>query len=195
MSTAAIHLSNWILHHFPYPTEVTHLKLQKLAFYCFGACLAENLEDELGAGMVFEPWEHGPVNREIWQVHKGSRSKLNADLSLVPDYSAKLTQVLGNTLEVYGVLNAWQLREQSHLEEPWKSAFQQRAQLIDNRALKAHFQRKFSPNQVTAPEYLCDASGLSIDGIQLQKHASLAELATYIRAAKRVAREFVQEVS
>ena len=55
---------------------LTHLKLQKLMFYGYGAALAFDCERALGGKIAFEAWEHGPVNREVWKEYKdhGSRS-------------------------------------------------------------------------------------------------------------------------
>ena len=58
----SIVLSNYILKHYG---PMSHLKLQKLLFYCDAYCLAyfgqELITDQ------FEAWVHGPVSRKVCQ--------------------------------------------------------------------------------------------------------------------------------
>ena len=57
-----LQLAEWILAHSS--RDVTHLKLQKLCFYCYGVGRALGAKD-LGK-VEFEAWQHGPVCKDVW---------------------------------------------------------------------------------------------------------------------------------
>jgi uncharacterized phage-associated protein len=182
---AVINLAGWICTHYPYKDALTHLKLQKLLFYCYGALLAHDLEEQVGAQIVFEPWEHGPVNRDLYRAfrNQGSAPILPKDCPTPGVYSKSAERVMKDALTVYGVLSAWSLREQTHLEDPWKIAYENKSSEIDPEALKAYFKQKFARGSVSAPEYLFGLSSFKIDDIPVQDYPNLHALA---KAAARV---------
>src|SRR3954470_14701052 len=112
----ATNLARWVLRHSGRP--VSHLKLQKLAFYCFGAASAYDLDTLIG-DVRFEAWEHGPVNRSVYNEYKAFGATPIDPPSTCVEYPAEVTRVLADSLAIYGSLDAWSLRQQSHLEEPW----------------------------------------------------------------------------
>lgn len=175
-------LCGWICHNYQYKEPLTHLKLQKLFFYCYGALLAENLEDQIGEQLTFEPWDHGPVNSELYQFfrHKGSNPISSADFPVAGNYSKKIVNVLTDTITIYGVMSAWSLRNQTHAEAPWKTAYDQKAGEIDPVELKNFFRKKFADGNITAPEYLFGLSSFAIDGIPVKNYSSLNNLATAV---------------
>jgi hypothetical protein len=66
-------------------------------------------------------------------------------------------------------LQPWALREQSHLEAPWREAKLQDSDVgapraIANAAIAKHFQAKLRSG-VTYPEYLVDAGVFKLDGL------------------------------
>lgn len=176
--SSAKELSTWVLENYPYNDPVTHLKLQKLLFYCYGLVLACECEAALGDTIYFQPWEHGPVNREIWSQYRSFQAAeipvLNSHSVIYPPTTVS---ILRDTLAVYGLLDAWRLRQQSHLETPWVVAYQQRAPLIDNESIRRHFTHKFFRGSVSAPEYLLDTGTFKLDKIPIQPHLSFAQLA------------------
>lgn len=94
------------------PDRLTHLKLQKLVFYAYGACLAFNEEKEVGADITFEAWEHGPVCRPIWASYRQFGSNPLPPFSVKGQpYSPSVEEVLAEVVDVYGLLSAWQLRQ------------------------------------------------------------------------------------
>lgn len=175
-------LCGWICHNYKYKDPLTHLKLQKLFFYCYGALLAENLENQVGEQLTFEPWEHGPVNSELYQYfrHKGSNPIGPNDFPTPGNYSNEITSVLTDAITVYGAMSAWSLRNQTHAEAPWKNAYDRKASEIDSNELKSFFTKKFSKGSIAAPEYLFGLSSFAIDGIPVKNFASLNSLATAV---------------
>lgn len=178
----SIVLADWIQANYPYPRRewMTHLKLQKLLFYCVGAAMAFDLEHEFRGKIKFEAWEHGPVNVELWQKYRSYRG---APLPPVAEpfdsaiYSHRVKQVMTWALQVYGALSAWNLRNQSHLEEPWRLAFYFKKLEIDHDLMQRHFIGRFNTLHVCAPEYLQDPGTFRIDGLPVMGYDSFENLA------------------
>ena len=120
-------LSGYILKYFG---PMSHLKLQKLLFYCQAYHLAkfdEPLFDE-----DFEAWGHGPVCRNVYDVLKG-KSVLYSDVSYSAyDFDADIvlkdvvaSEQFGLVNDVLTELNKWdgaELERATHKEQPWLTA-------------------------------------------------------------------------
>lgn len=163
------------------PDPITHLKLQKLAFYAFGACLAFDLEEAVGSDISFEAWEHGPVCRPIWRSYRqcGGSPIPPPDGAALP-YSAEVELIIRDVVDIYGLLSAWQIRQESHLEEPWRRAWEKR-EPIPNESLRKHFTQKFRTGPVRLPSYLVNAQSAALDGIPPQDYGSFSHLAAAAR--------------
>lgn len=102
--------------------EMSTWKLQKLCYYAQAWTLAwtgKPLFDE-----DFEAWRNGPVCRELFHAHKGlftikevQLRKGNPD-ALTDDEKESVDTVL----EGYGSMAPYELRNQTHIEAPWKNA-------------------------------------------------------------------------
>lgn len=123
--TSAITLSNFILKHYG---PMSHLKLQKLLYYCEAYHLAYFGDSIINEN--FQAWIHGPVCREVYNALKG-RSILYSDISFDnasnPDEEiAVLTSSQINLIsDVLATLSTWQdgeLEAATHREQPWITA-------------------------------------------------------------------------
>ncbi len=160
---------------------IDHLKLQKLCFYAFGAALAHGVDSDVGE-LVFEPWKHGPVNREVWdafKVHKAGVIPVPADAREYEDPA--LRQVVEDVLDVYGRMSSWSIRCESHLETPWLNA-RPEARPMTVLELRGHFVRKFARGRVSLPAYLAGAASSALDGIPAARFESLRAMADAVRA-------------
>lgn len=123
----SIVLSNYILKHYG---PMSHLKLQKLLFYCDAYCLAyfgkELITDQ------FEAWVHGPVSRKVFNELKG-QAVLYTDVAysetLGMDVDAEFGKLTTDQQElitaVLTQLSAWtglELERATHSERPWQLA-------------------------------------------------------------------------
>lgn len=118
--------SNYILKHYG---PMSHLKLQKLLFYCDAYCLAyfgqELVED------VFEAWVHGPVSRKVYDSLK-DKSVLYSDLAYsdtgvdVDAAFAALSlaqkELITGTLDLLAAWTGLELEASTHRELPWREA-------------------------------------------------------------------------
>ena len=177
----ATRLALWVRSNLrPETHALTHLKLQKLVFFAYGAVAAFGLA-EVGR-LKFEAWEHGPVNRDVWNEYRAFGATTIPKPSEAGEaYSAGAETILGDVLSVYGRLDAWSLRQQSHLEEPWVNAFNARTP-IDETQIAEHFRRKFR-DDVRFPEYLARTSNFALDRIPVPRFDSLHELARAVQHA------------
>ncbi|MDE5784179.1 MAG: DUF4065 domain-containing protein [Prevotella sp.] len=122
----SIVLSNYILKHYG---PMSHLKLQKLLFYCDAYCLAyfgqELVED------VFEAWAHGPVCRKVYDSLK-DKSVLYSDLEYSNTgidvdvvFAALPTaqrELIGSILADLSNWSGMELEAATHREYPWQQA-------------------------------------------------------------------------
>lgn len=164
---------------------LTHLKLQKLAFYCYGAALAFDHAEDVGSDIVFEAWEHGPVNREIWKEYRDYKGNPIPPLDHVesPRYAPATEAVLSDSITIYGVMDAWSLRQESHREAPWKEGSTTAEKRIATESLRLHFVKKYRGHSVAYPEFLAHLSSFLLDGIPVQGQPSLHDLALAVAAA------------
>jgi len=117
---------------------VTHLKLQKLCYYAQGYSLAL-LAEPMFAEPI-EAWEHGPVIRALWDEYRQYKS---APIP-APAHGVELepwrTQLLDEVHRRFGWMTAWDLRNRTHDEIPWREAWQSGA---DNAQLQHESLRDF----------------------------------------------------
>ncbi len=104
--------------------SITHLKLQKLVYYCQARSLAL-----YGKPLYVEPieaWLHGPVVRSIWSRFSEYEWRAIAPSERDPNSDGVLTpaqrRLVDEVWEAYGHLSGSQLRHLTHEEEPWRAA-------------------------------------------------------------------------
>lgn len=102
---------------------MTHLRLQKLAYYAQGWHLA--LTGRPLFPNELEAWPHGPVSPALFSRFKGykfdiiPRTEIKADLSKIDSATRK---ILDDVWRVYGQFTAKRLEEMTHSERPWIEA-------------------------------------------------------------------------
>lgn len=177
-------LARWIYDNYPYDDALTHLKVQKLLFYCVGTAMAFDLDGALRGDVLFQPWAHGPVNVSVWHEfkdYKGAPIPIEAfDRQVSQRYPESVEQLMKWVLQVYGALDAWRLRRQSHLEQPWIDAYENRRQYLDIREMREYFKKKWTGKTVYAPEHLQDPGTFTIDDLPVIGYRSLQDLAESI---------------
>lgn len=96
-------------------------KLQKLCFYSQAWSLAwvnKSLFDE-----DFQAWSNGPVCPELYKVHRGkfmvTLDDIPENLEEQPGLTEAQMEVIDRALELYGDWEPYELREQTHEEDPW----------------------------------------------------------------------------
>lgn len=105
--------------------DLSNLKLQKLLYYAQGHHLART-----GAPLFEETmraWSHGPVVQSVYHEFKQFGS---ADIRLPEDdkfdwsdVDTETTDFLIEIWNTYAGFGAWQLRNMTHSEAPWRKNF------------------------------------------------------------------------
>lgn len=123
----SIALSNYILKHYG---PMSHLKLQKLLFYCDAYHLAyfdtQLVEDK------FEAWVHGPVSRKVFKS-LADKSVLHSDIEYSPiegvdeeamfeSLNSSQKELITDVLQELHTWTGFQLEKATHREEPWIKA-------------------------------------------------------------------------
>jgi uncharacterized phage-associated protein len=120
---------------------ISHMKLQKLIYYCQGFSLA--LFDEPLFPEPIEAWPHGPVCPRLYHELKYCGS---APVSVImPDAGVRLEpekrQLIADVYWKYGQYAAWKLRKMTHDEVPWKETIQ--GGVITPQVIKEFFLKNF----------------------------------------------------
>ncbi|TAD97727.1 MAG: DUF4065 domain-containing protein [Bacteroidetes bacterium] len=110
---------------------MSHLKLQKLLYYCEAYHLAY-FETSL-IKQEFEAWVHGPVCKEVFAELK-NKTLLYSDIVFEGNYDPTValrklltTDQMELIIDVVSELSTWsglELEEATHREKPWKDARQ-----------------------------------------------------------------------
>lgn len=120
-------LANFILKHYG---KMSHLKLQKLIYYCDAYNLAYFGEELISD--KFEAWVHGPVSRKLYDSLK-DKSKLYSDIEYPINCSDNVDKEFEKLnlsqkeliTEVLNLLSTWsglELEKTTHKELPWIEA-------------------------------------------------------------------------
>lgn len=99
-------------------------KLQKLCYYSQAWAIAWT--DHPLFEEDFEAWANGPVCFALFDRHRGkftvSLEDIPASLESAPSLNEDERDTIDRVISHYGALQPYQLREQSHSEDPWKIA-------------------------------------------------------------------------
>ena len=100
---------------------ISNLKLQKLAYYAQGFCLAMHGRPLFPERI--QAWKHGPVVGDLYHAYSQHESAAlprpeNVDVSVFSDQERAL---MDEVYDVYGQFSAWKLRNMTHEEAPWKN--------------------------------------------------------------------------
>lgn len=103
---------------------LSNLKLQKLLYYAQGHYMASHDGKALFSDEI-QAWAHGPVVPAVYHQYKQFGSgpigvASDFDFDLIDDDAGSL---LTAVWDAFGSRTAWKLREMTHQESPWVSAF------------------------------------------------------------------------
>lgn len=127
MEYDVLKIAKWLIkyNNFKNETEgedlITNLKLQKLLYYAQSMSLGFNNKKIFPDR--FEPWQHGPVLRKVYDEYKcyGSNGIEYTGENIKLDNETE--EILKTTYEYFGKHSAWGLRNLTHSEKPWINAY------------------------------------------------------------------------
>lgn len=151
----SIVLGNYILKHYG---PMSHLKLQKLVYYCDAYHLAyfdvELVDDQ------FEAWVHGPVSRKLYDNLK-DKSILYSDIEYSPIKGVDEDEIFSTLSsdqqsllrEVLDTLSSWtalELERATHREKPWIEArgdisiAEKSSSIISKDTMKSYYRKELT---------------------------------------------------
>jgi len=119
---------------------LSNLKLQKLLYYAQGLYFAECGEPMFGED--FQAWRHGPVCSGVYHAYKQYGSEPIPFSNVNPwDIPPRSRHILDQVIVEYGEMSAWDLRELTHSEDPWRDVYkdQKRCEQISKPSMKRFF--------------------------------------------------------
>ncbi len=182
--------------------DLTLLKLQKLSYYCFGAALAYDLDNEV-SGIEFEAWKYGPVIKTIHHKFKNPNDPYfvvdikNKEFNHIDKknnfFSKELIKLISVVVEIYGRLSPRCLVKETQDEKlenhdnPWKKTYipNKENNLIDTHLIKQFFKKKFNNEEQKTflPLGLFDYNSFLLDNIPIVAFKDLFEIAYYLKRA------------
>jgi uncharacterized phage-associated protein len=121
---------------------LSNMKLQKLLYYAQGSFLA--LEGHPLFSDDIEAWTHGPVVPSVYRKYSFAGSNgidISEDGVVVPSLSEEESEILMKVFEVFGRYSAWELRNMTHEETPWKET--EPGNVIDIALIKDYFEQNY----------------------------------------------------
>ena len=127
--------------------NISHLKLQKLVFYCQAFHLAEKGKPMFREDVV--AWQYGPVIAEVYDAYKKCGNIPISPEVMKDQKSAKTDKIPGESLstissvmEALGHLSPIALMEQSHREDPWRDAYAKgEGTVISHDSMKKYYKK------------------------------------------------------
>ena len=116
---------------------ISHLKLQKLLYYCQGFHLA--IYDRPLFFETIEHWDHGPVVPDLYhefKIHGSSALPLPTDFDFTQLTEDEKT-LIHEIYDAHGQFSAWKLRQMTHQEPPWLNT--DTCETISHNLLKEYF--------------------------------------------------------
>ena len=104
--------------------NVTQMKLQKLLYYAQGYYLAE-----YGTPLFKEKiyaWDHGPFIKEVYAAYCNHGRNEIIDYDTENNVNVEYLPFLSKIYDRFGKYTAYQLRNMTHSETPWKSTEQKK---------------------------------------------------------------------
>lgn len=132
--------------------NISHLKLQKLLFYCQAFNLAGKgcplFKEEI------EAWPYGPVIPQVFTKYRVYGNSIipfsESDDEEQPNVSGIAVEgfsIIASVLEAYGKLSAISLMERTHKEDPWMEAFKKgQGTVIEHTAMQKYYKRFWNDN-------------------------------------------------
>ena len=154
MNTAQ-HISDFIV--FRLTLDAGHdlnlLKLQKLLYYSQAWHLAFTGEQLFKED--FQAWIHGPVNREVYDFYKESKTMYSLiyngevkDTEIASKLDINVITHVNNILETYSPFSATELEIMTHNEDPWIVArkgyepHERCAEIIDPQLMMSYYRAR-----------------------------------------------------
>ena len=136
--TGILPIANYLIDHAD--CGITNLKLNKLAYYVYGANLVTNLEEEIDGSP--EAWVYGPVFPTIYHAYKHyGADPIEETIEGGRIGNEHLVTICDRVLSHYSRMKDWQLVALTHKEgSPWSRTYNgERGKAIPDSLIRDYF--------------------------------------------------------
>ena len=131
-----------------YTLEISHLKLQKLLFYCQAYHLSISGEPLFEDDILAQ--DYGPVVRSVYENYKKHDSSIISVKKELKseDISATSIGVISTVMGAYSKFSAIELMGMTHSERPWQEAYARKGKdkIISQDSMKKYY-KQFLTNE------------------------------------------------
>ena len=99
------------------PEYITNLKLQKLLYFVQALCLM--IFDKQAFPEKIMAWSYGPVVKVVYERYRKNHNKEIIEKGKVKNISSGLNKIITEVVNSYGTIEANELINFTHEEEPW----------------------------------------------------------------------------
>lgn len=145
-SFEVLNLSQYIYNRLNDLGAVEAIKMQKLLYYCKAWSLA-TLDHAIFPDKI-QAWKHGPVVASLYPLHRGEIILEEWKHGNVKKLASIDRKIADAVIDVYGGLTGWELRDLTHIEAPWKDAWNKSGQgntqgvVIEDEDMKIYYSSK-----------------------------------------------------
>lgn len=132
---------------------VSHLKLQKLMYYCQGYSLAISQEAAFDAKIC--AWEHGPVVSSVYGHYSMYGSNLipqDGIDNFFEQLSDSTQSIVDMVLNKLGNMGAWALRNKTHTEPTWLAHYDAKTSTVDKQEITAEEMRSYFEQELISTQ-------------------------------------------
>ena len=122
---------------------MTGMKLQKLVYYSQAWSIVWD-DDELFPEEI-EAWKNGPVVRELWDAHRGQFRVSEIQNGDADRLDADEMETVDLVLKFYGDKSAQWLSDLTHMEDPWKDAWESGPNSVITKEALAEYYSSIKP--------------------------------------------------
>jgi uncharacterized phage-associated protein len=127
---------------------MTTMKLQKLVYYTQAWSIV--WDDDVLFEEPIEAWKNGPVVRDLWESSRGRFRVAEIPESDISTLTDEQRDTVDRVLEFYGPKDAQWLSDLTHLEDPWRNAYQQGQNTEISLELMSEFYSSIEPETVAS---------------------------------------------
>ena len=125
--------------------SISHLKLQKLLYYCQACHLAMEEEELFSEEILALPY--GPFEQTVYdKYHTHGQAIIppnNGYDGVIDGVKEESYSVISSVLEHYGHLSAIALMQRTHREDPWQDAFEKGVRTIISKETMRKYYKRF----------------------------------------------------
>jgi len=128
---------------------MTAMKLQKLVYYAQAWSIV--WDDDAIFPEEIEAWKNGPVVRDLWEAHRGQFRVTEISGGNSGALNSEQGTTVDEVLKFYGDKSAQWLSDLTHMEDPWKDAWNKGPNSVITKESLAEYYSSIILNSIEPP--------------------------------------------